>query len=328
MHFLLTSSLLLSVIPMENLAINKEPTLQIMLALLPGVIASILLHNHHYLLASFYAVCAIIPFGIAHTSKPITYAFSMVLMLCSLIACALINHWFLLFLFLAGPTTLFSIYEKEDKSLKTMTSWWIIGVVYGGFHIHQTTELLWPEYVLIFLLTLLGCFIALYSKKSMTWERPAFTIHKKYLRYYIKYATALFITITILASLHLEEGEWLIWSCFSVLSLDFSKAKTKYQQRLVGVAFGVGLGLLMTKIMPPLPWLEYVYIVCILLSLRLFHSYLYSFATRCFFVVLYAGSNYQEIGHARLTDIALGGAIGILISYALRNRDISNANRP
>ncbi|ETO92270.1 putative membrane protein [Legionella oakridgensis RV-2-2007] len=308
---------------MERFTINKEPTLQIALALLPGIMASIVLHDQHYLLASFYAVCAVIPFGVAHANKQITYLFSLFIIICSFIASLLIQDWVLFFLFLAIPVTLFSVYEKQNKQLKTMTSWWIIGVVYASFHIHQSLRIHWSEFLLISLLTLSGCFIALYSKRSTSWTLPAFVLQKKYLRYYVKYPLALFITITLLANLHLAEGEWLIWSCFSVLSLDFSKAKTRYQQRLVGVAFGVSLGLIIIKITPYSPWLEYIYMICILLTLRLFHSYLYSFAIRCFFVVLYAGSNYQDIGHARLTDIALGGAIGILLSYGLRNRTAS-----
>lgn len=305
---------------MEPFAINKEPTLQIAQALFPGVIASVLSHNHHYLLASFYAVCSIMPFTEAHHNKPLTYLFSIIIASESLVVYALIGHWMWLFVFLAMHTAWFSVYETQQKSLKTMTSWWLIGVVYAGFHLHQARLLAAHDFLVIIGLAFAGLYLALYKQSSHPWSLPIFSIEMKRIRYYLKYPLALGITIAILAWSHVLEGQWLIWSCFSVLSLDFIKAKSKYQQRLIGVAFGVSLGLLIIKITPYSALLEYVYLVCILLSLRLFQSYLYSFATRCLFVVLYAGSHYHAIGYARLTDIALGGATGLVLSYALRNR--------
>ena len=308
---------------MENVIINKKATIMILLALLPGFIFSVLWHDPDYLMASFFSVCAILPFGIAHSSKLITYLFAIILMFYSILTYHFIGHWIVFYIVLVVPMTLFSVYEVQEKSLKMMSNWWLIAVVYAGYQIqHAPTAINGMKYLLIFLLTLTGCTIALYSHNNESFRLPTFKIEKKHVRYYAKYPLALLITLSILELFNIQEGQWLIWSCFSVLSLDYAKAKGKYKQRLMGVTFGISVGLVIIKLTPYSPILEYGYIICILLSLRLFQSYLYSFATRCFFIVLYAGSNYQHIGYARLTDIALGGALGILLSYCLRNRDI------
>ncbi len=296
--------------------------MMIALGLSPGLLISAVFHDHDYLIASFYSVCSIMPFGEAHTSKRMTYLFAMIIMLYSLVIYTFINQWVAVYFLLALPMTVFSTYERQDKSLKIMSNWWLIGVIYGGFKIqHAPSMVVLNKYILIFLLTLLGAFFALHSQKTTPFKWLKFRVDKAHLRYYIKYPLALLITISTLALFHPQEGEWLIWSCFSVLSLDYAKAKGKYQDRLLGVAFGVSVGFLIIQIIPYSPFLDYIYITCILLSLRLFEVYLYSFAIRCLFVVLYAGSNYQQVGYVRLTDIVLGGAIGIALSYALKNSE-------
>jgi hypothetical protein len=306
---------------MKAIAINKEATRTIALALLPGLLFSLFLHDPDYLMASFFSVCAILPFGVSYSSKLMTYVFAIVIMFYSLLIDKFIGQWVIFYMALAIPMTLFSIYECQKKSLKTMSNWWLIAVMYAGFSMQVTPSKIGGiKYPFIFLLTLAGCFFAVYSKKNVPFKLPAFKIDKQHIRYYLKYPLALLLTISVLALYNIQEGQWLIWSCFSVLSLDHSKAKSKYQERLIGVVSGVSIGLVIVKFVPHSYIFEYIYGICILLSLRLFQSYLYSFATRCFLIVLYAGSHYQYAGFARLTDIILGGAIGMVLSYCLRHR--------
>lgn len=306
---------------LKNLKINKDETVLIGLALLPGVLISIVLNNPIYLIIPFYSVCSIMPFAVSHCDKYLSYCYAVVIMLYSLLVYTAIGHWLPFFCLLAIPMTLFSIYERQNHALKTMSNWWLIGVVYAAFKIQHTPHLTLFMCFIIFFATLMSCAIALSTRQHSAHTFPAFKYEQQHLRYYIKYPLALLITVTVLALINADEGEWLIWSCFSVLSLNFAKARGKYKQRLVGVALGVSIGLVLVRIIPDYPLLDYIYIICILLSLRLFQSYLLSFTVRCFFIVLYAGSNFQHIGYARLTDIALGGTIGIVLSYILRNRD-------
>lgn len=310
---------------MDNFTINKKKTLSLAVSMLPGLIFSIITTDDYYLLASFLSVCAIIPYGEAHSSKITSVSYALMIALEVPIVYFLLDHWVMFLLFMVIHCFIFAVLERENKHLKSMTSWWVIGVTYSGFKLATPSiGFVLPQYYYVVICSLIGVITGLMFSSSQHFSLPAFKIKKEYLNYYIKYPIGFISTITLWHYFNIPEGEWFIWSCFSVLSLDFKKASQKYKHRLIGVFIGIACGMIVANLIPYSEYLHYIYLACILLTLRLFKNYLYSFMTRCFFIMLYASSNFLSIGVYRIMDIMLGGAIGMAVSYVLRNKEQRN----
>tara|TARA_B110000977_G_C10675513_1_gene337400 strand:- start:154 stop:516 length:363 start_codon:yes stop_codon:yes gene_type:complete len=112
-----------------------------------------------------------------------------------------------------------------------------------------------------------------------------------------------------------------LWSGLSVLSLNFENAKSKIYKRIASGSVGILLGFASFYILPSNEIITDLAFIGILLSLVAFKKYQHSFGARCYFVVLFAGSQALATGEIRFYDVIFGGVVGLLCSMILSKID-------
>lgn len=136
-------------------------------------------------------------------------------------------------------------------------------------------------------------------------------------------AIAIFFGVAIAASmvifLHISRGEWVIWSVASVITIEFSSSKKKFNQRISGVLIGAPLGFFAAQFAPKIELMYVLAAVGIMLTLVAFKSYRMGFASRCFLVAFaaYIASSTPAIAVERIGNVLLGGLIGIIAIYVV-----------
>ncbi len=300
--------------------LQPEWIARLFLAILPGVFTSVLSNQHFWLAASFLATCGILPYSVSHANRNLAILNVLIICLLAFMVKILLGYnWVYLLIYLVIVSLIAGIADNYDKSLRSISSWLLIGTVYGGIKLNEF-QLNSFRFIIIILLTVLGIALAslIPAKKPIDfkWKYISRQSPEYVLNY--KYVLPTISSILIWHFFHLNELEWIFWSSLSVVSPELDSAFTKLQQRLWGVVIGVGLGFTLGQALPTqnIVILYFCFII-IILSLRMFKDYFPGFILRCFVIVIYAGNHFNEIAFARLTNVILGGIVGIVMTIVI-----------
>ena len=301
--------------------IDKQKLKHILLAIIPGILASIYLNNDLGLLASFYAVCVIIPLGKSHSSHYLSLFNFVFIFIESIIISYLINYAWLLASWLILHSIIFAMIEHSDSKLKSMLSWTFIGMIYGGVKINHYEiiwhQLFWPLLFLVIIIALFGCLLTLlfepHRNQLFNFVRPQW----KHVFLYSKYILPIAITILLWKSYHLVHFEWLIWSSFSVINVQADKSWQKFNCRLSAAILGICFALFVNNFIDNNILIYYLSFIGIMLSFCVTENYLVSFAMRCFCIVIFASHAAEVTALSRCINIGIGGFIGVTMSFIL-----------
>ncbi len=222
---------------------------------------------------------------------------------------------------MAFATIFFTRFGSQIRSLANYT---FIPTVYLTCELHEkiVPHLSLYTYKNFILLTPIALFavLAVYGKKwrhkllhGVEFGEPAIV--------WMPPAVAIFLGVLTASSLviflHISRGEWVIWSVASVITLGFSSARKKFNDRMIGALVGVPLGLFAAHFAPKS---EITYVIAalgIMLTLVSFKRYRLAFGCRCFLVAFAAfiASSTTIIAVERIANVFLGGLIGLLAVY-------------
>ena len=145
---------------------NKGGALEIVLAVLPGLICTAIFNNDMFLVSSFFAVCSLLPYNKSYFDRYVPllhlaliyslgYAASLLLRSGSIGA-----YSGLLLLTALGCGML----ETHVLSMRTAVSWIMIGVIYSSFKFtHYTAaELTIKNLLLVFTIAIVGTLAAMF----------------------------------------------------------------------------------------------------------------------------------------------------------------------
>jgi Fusaric acid resistance protein-like len=132
---------------------------------------------------------------------------------------------------------------------------------------------------------------------------------------------------------HIEHGQWVIWSAASVVTGDAASGHKKLRDRvtgaIVGVPFGIGVGLLLPKNVLAYSGIAYgIATIVAVLSLVALRPYVVAFGLRCGcagFGLLLA-SQSTAIAAERTANVIMGCIIGI--AFVLIIRAVAGALQP
>jgi uncharacterized membrane protein YccC len=291
----------------------------LLIAIMPGVLISILREEPLWLTSSFIAVCSILPYTMCHNSRFL--ALANTLLICALIYLVIIAfkaNWLYLLVVLLVLALIAGVVDNMHKDFSHFTKWLIIGTVYGGerlINYQLSLEHVW--YLLILTLFSVGLVVFTYTKEMN--PVPFKWIHSSDKRFIFnfKYLFPVLISVLILHYFKLKEPQWMFWSSLSVVFPDFEDVKLRVKQRFYGVSIGALTGLLIGFLLPYSQIITYGCFIMIMISFRMFKDYFPGFLFRCFFVVLYAGNQSVEIALFRLSNVFIGGIIGLICSLIL-----------
>jgi len=291
----------------------------LLIAIFPGLFVSICTGNLLWLTASFLTVCSILPYTSSHNSRMLVFihAFLIAAVIYLVVFALRVNHYYLLLILPALAIVAGSI-DNIHENLRSFSSWLIIGGVYGGVELSENTFSL-NELIYLMLLTLisLSVVVFLFSKRVNPIRfRPVMPSNPQFI-FNFKYVMPVIIITLIWVCFNLHEPQWAFWSSLSVVYPDMQDALVKLKQRAYGVLLGAGLGLLIGLLLPHSIIITYLCFVMIMLSLRMFQDYFPGFILRCFFAVLYAGNLSTRVAFVRMSDVILGGIIGITCTFLL-----------
>jgi hypothetical protein len=127
------------------------------------------------------------------------------------------------------------------------------------------------------------------------------------------------LAATLVETLHIAHGEWMIWSVASIITVEFSALKTKLADRLFGAFIGVALGFFIAQFVPKTTITYSLAILGTILTLAIFKTYRVAYTTRCLFISLaaYIASSTPEVAIERVSNVFFGGVIGLLSSYCV-----------
>jgi len=300
-----------------NSWLNKLGILEILLAVFPGSILAFIFKNDLWLLASFMAVCAIMPFARSYKYIAQSILHLIIIFLLSIGLSKLTNSVLIFVLVLVVISLVLGYIEANNAFLKPSISWLFIGIIYSSFKLSHYS-LIYSQFLEIFAISLISVTLSLIlSPQPIIKQHIQLHFKSSLIISYAKYVLPLIITIIFWQIFKIKEAEWLIWSSLSVINLELAKSKEKSILRFKGVLIGVILGVILISLLPENNWLNYLYFAGILFSLRSFNSYFVGVIVRSTFIILYANQNFIEIGKYRLMNILLGMLIGFLSSYVL-----------
>lgn len=222
-------------------------------AILPGVAVSLVSGHLLWLVASFLAVCGVIPYTASHSNRLFT-------LLNSVLVCVIAYGLYLALnlgwgYFLAGVVLLSliaGIIDNGNKEFRVLSSWIIIGCVYGAIKLGEYPLSL-IDLIKIIILAALGAILVLCLPlkhpptsarlRLILYHHPQFLFNFKY------------ILPTVLATLvwhyfNLEAPEWIIWSALSVTYPQIDEVILKFKQRVIAGAIGVTSGVILGIIIP------------------------------------------------------------------------------
>lgn len=303
--------------------LNFTRMMILFIAIMPGVMFSIFSGQLFWLTSSFLAVCSILPYLISFKKR--LFSLTNALIIFSLIYLVIISlgfGWIYLLILLAVLSLIAGFLENIDEGVRGYTTWLTIGTVYGGeklVHYHLSLE----QWIFMGMLTLIGigCAIFFYSKKIMGKSFDLQVASTKNFIFNFRYLGPVVFSVLVCHYFNIREPQWMLWSSLSVVYPDFESVILKMKHRLFGVSIGVSCGLLIGLLLPSSEIVTYICFVMIMLSFGMFEDYAPCFLTRCFFVVLYAGNDSTEIALTRLSNVIIGGIIGILCTFFLSKID-------
>ena len=168
--------------------------------------------------------------------------------------------------------------------------------------------------------------ISLRTKVTKGYQNFTLQLQSQHSIHYCVYFLPLLISMLVWHFSQLAEPQWLLWSSLSVASLSFKKARDKIQKRITGACIGLSLGIIVTLLFDlNNPLIFNLSFIGIIVSLRGLKNYTASFATRCFFIVTFAGAHYLYTSSDRIMDVFIGGLIGLIssavLSYIIQRRE-------
>ncbi len=286
----------------------------------PSIITGILTQDSYYFLASLFAVSAIIPYGVTFSRKACAFLMFSCLFAGSILGSYLLStHPYYFWGSILVVSLLLGFFEANFKTLKSLSAWAFIGVLYGSFELQQyPLDFTLINYITLSLLGFAGVliFVCLTTvKKTVIKTSLIFNWHGSF--EYCKYFLYFIIALIIFNWTNLHEPQWYFWSGLSVLNLNISDATTKLKHRISGGATGLLLGFLALHLLPANFYTSALAFIGIMLSLRSFKHYPHGFGVRCFCIVLFAANQGLVIGQIRFFDIVLGGLVGFVMSHVL-----------
>jgi hypothetical protein len=303
--------------------LNFTRIIVLFIAILPGVMFSIFSGQLSWLTSSFLAVCSILPYLISYKKRLFSLTNALIIFsLIYLVTISLGFGWIYLLILLSVLSLIAGFLENRDEGLRGYTTWVMIGTVYGGEKLapyHLNLE----QWIFMGILTLIGigCAIFFYSKKILGKSFNSEVESTKNFIYNFRYLCPVVFSVLICHYFDVREPQWMLWSSLSVVYPNFESVILKMKHRFFGVSIGTSCGLLIGLLLPSSEIVTYICFVMIMLSFGMFEDYALCFLTRCFFVVLYAGNESTEIALIRLSNVVIGGIIGIVCMFFLSKID-------
>ncbi len=233
-------------------------------------------------------------------------------------------------------------FTKYGSKIRTLANYTFIPAVYVTCELHEKivtglTIITYEKFIILTPLALLAVII-LWGKKPKKWLGKIF--HGVELGepevLWAPPAIAIYLGVMLAASLviflHIPRGEWIIWSVASVITLEFSTSREKFNDRMLGAIVGVPLGLLAALFAPKIEIMYVFAALGIMLTLVAFKRYRLAFGCRCFFVAFAAFivSSTPIIAVERIANVLAGGLIGLIAVYLAEiffNKMFFNVNR-
>ena len=119
---------------------------------------------------------------------------------------------------------------------------------------------------------------------------------------------------------HLKEGQWIIWSCASIILTYTNESIKKTKQRFLGLICGIGVGFVLVQIIPQSPILAILFAFVLFLTLSgAFKSYALAFGTRCAAIMATGAAidGSATAGIIRFENVVIGILIGTLATFFL-----------
>ena len=232
---------------------------------------------------------------------------------------------------------------QHGASLRTLANYTFIPTVYLACELHETATTtlasnIYLQFIFLMPIALLSIWILYLIPKFVSHpKRYLQSVKKTYLQFilkgadigeqetaWIQPALAIFFGVMLAASLvmvfNISRGEWVIWSVASVITIELSSSMKKFYQRLSGALIGVPLGFIVALFVPKSEITYSLAALAIMLTLVAFKRYQVAFASRCFFVALaaYIASSTPTIAVERISNVILGGMIGVISIYLTR----------
>jgi hypothetical protein len=342
---------------MLNKFINIRVSLRLLIAVFPGVCFAMFFHNEIWFLVSFFAACGIIPYGSSHSNKTILLISVTLIFMLSIITAMLISsHQITFIIFICFAVTAIGFLDTNNKQFKSIGSWFLIGIIYTGFKLHSSIDSISRITMMqVYIASIMSCLPAFLIKEKHTIELNFKLKFRKFdIPDYLKYLLPIAIVLVLWQTYSFSKPEWLLWSSLSVVSLELSSSSKKMRDRIVGGIIGIALGVAIVSFLPITDYNSYAYpnrlgflypsllataqfrgaenlnivplairiglpicYIGIIISLRLFKTYIYGFTMRCTLIVLAAGPAWHLIGIARITNVVIGGTIGYICVLVL-----------
>ena len=301
--------------------INKRGALEIIISVLPGIVFAWWSGREYYLIASFFAVCALIPYNKSYFNRYLPFIHLLVIFVVGeLMARTLQSAEYWLYALIMGAVGLVCGYfEFNNPKFRKAVSWIMIGIIYSSFKFPHIPASQYTPATLVSILLLAAASLALallVTKPILATTRLKFSFSSRHILFYLRIVVPVLLAFVVWRIFDIQEAEWLLWSSISVANIELDAAKTKAKHRLLGGAAGIIAGFAVALILPANQLLNYVLFTCMMLTFRVFDKYYIAFTSRCFFIVLYANNHFM-IGCTRITNVLIGAVIGYLCSLAL-----------
>lgn len=288
-------------------------------ALFPGLLVSVCSGNLLWLMVSFITVCSILPYTVGNNSRGLVFVHVfLIAVIIYLVEFALRVNIYYLLIILPILALAAGCIDNSNKTLRSFASWLIIGGVYGGVKLRHY-NFSQQEFVYFVILTLISlcAVVFIFSREVVPIKVKLIKPFDPKFIFNFKYVLPITIAVLIWIKFNLQEPQWIFWSSLSVVYPELENAIVKVKQRVSGALLGAGFGLFIGLLIPNSIVITYICFIMIMFSLRMFKDYFPGFVLRCFFVVLYAGSLSTEIAFIRISNVILGGIIGISCTFLL-----------
>ena len=293
----------------------------ISVAILPGIAVSVLTGNLVWLLASFFAVCSIIPYVSSHGLKWFTLLNG--LLICGvayILHFMLLEHWYYFLISITILAIFMGFLDNAHKELRSLSCWIIIACVYGAVKLGDSSITELTLLVMTFLTAagvVMALMLPLKNKIEMVNIKFIPMNHELFL-FNFKYMLPTLVSIIVCHYLKLSEPEWVIWSSLSVVYPELDAVLLKLRRRVMAGAMGVCGGLVIGLVLPHSVLVSYFCFIMVCLSLQIFRDYFLAYLLRSGCVVIYAvNQGSMQIAFDRILNVVLGGMIGLVSTYAL-----------
>jgi hypothetical protein len=290
-------------------------------AILPGIAVSALTGNLVWLLASFFAVCSVIPYVSSHGLKWFTLLNG--LLICGvayILHLMLLEQWYCFLISVTILAIFMGFIDNAHKELSSLSRWIIIACVYGAFKLGDSSITETTLLVMTFLTAagvVMALMLPLKNKIEMVTIKFIPMKHEMFL-FNFKYMLPTLVSISVCHYLKLSEPEWVIWSSLSVVYPELDAVLLKLRRRVMAGGMGVCGGLAIGLVLPHSILVPYFCFIMICLSLMIFRDYFLAFLLRSGCVVIYAvNQGSMQIAFDRILNVVLGGIIGVVSTYAL-----------